>query len=145
MNEKDARFFNVLFINCRKRERAFTCTQMKNLLCAKHFTMSTICSSAYIPPIFYPLPWHDTTCPFYAVIRAFSSSKWAGDHLTLHCHRTDRLSTVRCDGNHPANYKGCTVYKDLQKKPYPPLQIKQYTPPALIQQTIHTQPGVSYA
>jgi hypothetical protein len=43
----------------------------------------------------------------------------AGDHLTLHCHRKDRSSAVgcvRCDGNHPAIYKGCTVYKDLQRK-----------------------------
>jgi hypothetical protein len=34
--------------------------------------------------------------------------------------------------NHPANYKGCIVYKDLQKKTYPPLHLKQYTPPAQI-------------
>jgi hypothetical protein len=36
----------------------------------------------------------------------------AGDHLTLNCQRKDRSSSVRCvlcDGNHPANYKGCTV------------------------------------
>jgi hypothetical protein len=66
----------------------------------------------------------------------------------LHCQRKDHSSAVRCvlcDGNHPANYKGCTVYKDLQRKTYPPLRLKQYTPPALIQQTLHTQPGVSYA
>jgi hypothetical protein len=37
------------------------------------------------------------------------------------------------------------VYKDLQKKTYPPLRVKQYTPPTLIQQSIHIQPGVSYA
>jgi hypothetical protein len=46
---------------------------------------------------------------------------------------------------HPANYKGCTVYKDLQRKTYPPRRRKQYTHPAVIQQTLHTQPGVSYA
>jgi hypothetical protein len=68
-------------------------------------------------------------------------------HTKNYCHRKDRSSTVRCvlcDGNHPANYKGCTVYKDLQKKTYPLLRIIQYTPSALIQQTIHTQPGVSH-
>jgi hypothetical protein len=71
--------------------------------------------------------------------------KYASDHLTLHCQCKDRSSSVRCDGNHPSNYKGCTVYKDLQRKTYPSLRPKQYTPPALIQQTSHTQPGVSYA
>jgi hypothetical protein len=54
-------------------------------------------------------------------------------------------SAVLCDGNHPSNCKGCTVYKDLQRKTYSPLRLKQYTPPALIQLTLHTQPGVSYA
>jgi hypothetical protein len=33
---------------------------------------------------------------------------------------------------------------DLQKKIYPPLCLKQYTPPAQIKQTLHTQPGVTY-
>jgi hypothetical protein len=37
------------------------------------------------------------------------------------------------------------VYKDLQKKTYPPLHLKQYTSPAQIKQTLHTQPGVTYA
>jgi hypothetical protein len=48
--------------------------------------------------------------------------KCADDHLTHNCQRKDRSNTVRCvlcDGNHPANYKGCTVYKELQKT-YPP-------------------------
>jgi hypothetical protein len=30
--------------------------QMEKLLYAKHFTLSTICSSAYIPPIVHILP-----------------------------------------------------------------------------------------
>jgi hypothetical protein len=50
-----------------------------------------------------------------------------------------------CAGNHPVNYKGCTIYKDLQKKTYSPLHLKQFTPPAQIKQTLHTQPGVTYA
>jgi hypothetical protein len=50
-----------------------------------------------------------------------------------------------CGGNHPVNYKGCTVYKDLQKKTQPPLHLEQYTPPAQIKQTLYTQPGVTYA
>jgi hypothetical protein len=73
--------------------------------------------------------------------------KCAGDHSTSQCPRKERSSDVRCvlcDGNHPANYKGCTVYKDLQKT-YQPLRQKQYTPPAPLQKTVHAQPGVTYA
>jgi hypothetical protein len=58
--------------------------------------------------------------------------------------RSSDVRCVLCGRNHPANYKGCTVYKDLQKKTYPPLRLKQYTPPAQIKQTLHTQPGVTY-
>jgi hypothetical protein len=50
--------------------------------------------------------------------------KCAGDHLTNQCHGKERSSDFRCvlcGGYHPGNYKGCTVYKDLQKKTYPPL------------------------
>jgi hypothetical protein len=45
--------------------------------------------------------------------------KCVGDHLTNQYHRKERSSDVRCflsGGNHPANYKGCAVYEDLQKK-----------------------------
>jgi hypothetical protein len=73
--------------------------------------------------------------------------KCAGDHLTNQCHKKERSSDVTCvlsGGNNPANYKGCTVYKDLQKKTYSPLRRKIYTPPAQIKQTLRTQPGVSY-
>jgi hypothetical protein len=37
------------------------------------------------------------------------------------------------------------VYQDLLKKTFPPLRPKQYFPPASIQTTIHTQPGLSYS
>jgi hypothetical protein len=75
-------------------------------------------------------------------------SKCAGDYLTYQCHQKGRSSNVRCvlyRGNHSANYKGCKVYKDLQKKTYPTLCVKQYTLPAQIKPTIYTQPGVTYA
>jgi hypothetical protein len=67
------------------------------------------------------------------------------NHPTIQCQRKERTIDVRCvvcGGNLPANYKGCMVYKDLQKKTYPPLHPKIYTPPA---QTINMQPGVTYA
>jgi hypothetical protein len=30
---------------------------------------------------------------------------------------------VLCGGNQPENYKGCTGYKELQQKKYPPLRM----------------------
>jgi len=42
--------------------------------------------------------------------------KCAGTHFTSQCLRKDKsdVTCVLCNGNHSANYKGCTVYKDLQ-------------------------------
>jgi hypothetical protein len=74
--------------------------------------------------------------------------KCAGDYLTNQFHKKEKSSDVTCvlcGGNHPANYKGCTIYKDLQKKTQPPLRSKIYTPPVQIKQTLRTQPRVSYA
>jgi len=54
--------------------------------------------------------------------------KCAGNHHTKQCPRKERSEQVKCalcDGNHPANYKGCTVYKDIQKRTFPPLRIHQ--------------------
>lgn len=50
------------------------------------------------------------------------------NHFTTECPRKGTNSDVRCvlcDGNHPANYKGCTVYKQLQQKMFPPLRKKE--------------------
>jgi hypothetical protein len=55
----------------------------------------------------------------------------AGDHLTNHATEKKAL-VISLVENHPANQKGCTVYKDIQKETYPPLRLKQYTPPAQI-------------
>jgi hypothetical protein len=58
--------------------------------------------------------------------------KSAGDHSTSQCPRKERSSDVRCvlcNGNHPANYKGCTVYKDLPKKPIHPSDQNNTLPP----------------
>jgi hypothetical protein len=37
------------------------------------------------------------------------------------------------------------VYKDLEKKIYPLFRPKIYIPPAQLQQTVNTQPGIMYA
>jgi PAX-interacting protein 1 len=50
--------------------------------------------------------------------------KCADDHLTNQCHHKERSSDVPCvlcGGNYHTNYKRCTIYKELQKKAYPPL------------------------
>jgi hypothetical protein len=53
----------------------------------------------------------------------------------LHPAVTERINLKMSDvssvaANHPANYKGCTVYKELQQKTCPYLRPKQYLPPA---------------
>lgn len=58
--------------------------------------------------------------------------KCAGNHATKDCTRKERSDDVKCvlcGANHPANYKGCIIYKDLQKKTYPTLRAKSQIPP----------------
>lgn len=70
------------------------------------------------------------TCQRYGHNRKFCFRKprcikCAGDHATSYCPRKGRSEHVKfvlCSGNHPANYKGCLVYKDLQKTRYPALR-----------------------
>lgn len=50
--------------------------------------------------------------------------KCAGDHNSADCTRkgrSDNVKCVLCEGNHPANYKGCKVYKELQALKFPPV------------------------
>lgn len=57
--------------------------------------------------------------------------KCTGDHLTSNCPQKTRSNNVKCvlcEGNHPANYKGCMVYKEIQKSKYPPLRNKNVPP-----------------
>lgn len=54
--------------------------------------------------------------------------KCAGDHASINCERKGRSDSVKCvlcEGNHPANYKGCSIYKELQKIKYPPQPVKR--------------------
>lgn len=74
--------------------------------------------------------------------------KCAGEHATTECPRKDKNNEVKCilcNGNHPANYKGCAVYKELQKKKYPALREKQIRIPKQLVNTNLIQPGMSYA
>jgi hypothetical protein len=62
---------NVLFINCNN---IFLNTQVQALLGAKHFTVSSICSSAYILHIVHLLLDDAVTFSVAAVVCALSSS-----------------------------------------------------------------------
>ncbi|KAI5697154.1 hypothetical protein M8J76_008039 [Diaphorina citri] len=61
--------------------------------------------------------------------RPFACVKCGGDHSTSSCSKSRDLpaTCALCDGPHPANYKGCTVYKDLQnlRKNKPTAQQRQ--------------------
>lgn len=79
--------------------------------------------------------------------------KCAGDHLTKNCQRTtedDKVKCVLCNGSHPANYKGCKHYKDLQEKKFPQLRnkqiISQKNPPGFAPSSyLPRHPNLSYA
>jgi hypothetical protein len=47
--------------------------------------------------------------------RPFNCVKCGGPHDTTTCKKTreTQAKCVLCNGNDPANYKGCTVYRDL--------------------------------
>jgi len=53
--------------------------------------------------------------------------KCAGNYATTKCLRKTRSNDVKCvlyNGNYSANYKGCRVYKDLQRNMFPALRKK---------------------
>lgn len=57
----------------------------------------------------------------------FRCVKCAQNHPTTDCPKKDRslqAKCVLCDGQHPANYKGCFVYKEIQNRKYPPTRPK---------------------
>lgn len=73
--------------------------------------------------------------------------KCTGSHSTAQCPRkekNDQVKCVLCEGNHPANYKGCAIYQELQKKKFPPLRNKS-SQPNHATPFRQTQPGISYA
>lgn len=71
--------------------------------------------------------------------------KCTESHHTSECPRKTKdneVKCVNCQENHPANYRGCAVHKQLQQKFYPKLR-QRNTNENNIQRTI--QPGVTYA
>lgn len=52
-------------------------------------------------------------------LRPYRCVKCAEAHKTSDCPKTDRSTPAKCAlclGNHPANYKGCEVYKEILKR-----------------------------
>ena len=72
--------------------------------------------------------------------------KCAGLHATSQCTKTAETPAkcILCQGEHPANYKGCTVYKILYKNKYPKPRVRNLTNQALNSQKF-TTPSISYA
>lgn len=71
-------------------------------------------------------------------------------HATANCPRKERdrdVVCVLCAGNHPANYKGCSVYQEIHKKTYPPQYNKDNGKDEKNSAgpSSHVQPNISYA
>lgn len=78
-----------------------------------------------------------TKCQSYGHTKNFCHKtaqcvKCAGKHTTKDCPRKEKdnnVKCVNCEGNHPANYRGCTVHKQLQQRLYPTLRNKAAVKP----------------
>jgi hypothetical protein len=53
-------------------------------------------------------------------------------------------NVIQCQGDHPANYKGCSAYKILYNNKYPKPRVKDLTIPTPSPQKLST-PSISYA
>lgn len=77
--------------------------------------------------------------------------KCAGNHTTASCSRKikdNNVLCVLCEQNHPANYKGCSVYKELQKISFPSLRKKDNVndkPNQQETQSAYVRTGKTYA
>ena len=71
--------------------------------------------------------------------------KCAQDHFTSECPQKSKINDVRCvncNENHPANYRGCKVHKELQQKLYPKLRERRISNSYMRN---GLEPGTSYA
>jgi hypothetical protein len=75
-----------------------------------------------------------TRCQRYGHTKGYCSLpprcvKCTKSHLTAECPKKDRKTPAKCvlcDGAHPANYKGCNVYRDLVNKRKPQTNVNQH-------------------
>lgn len=72
--------------------------------------------------------------------------KCTDNHHTKDCPRKikdDDVKCVNCNENHPANYRGCIVHKQLQEKMYPKLRQKDNQSKNTSQHIV--QPNITFA
>lgn len=84
----------------------------------------------------------------------FKCVKCGQDHETVKCIKDNSTPAIcaLCGGDHPANYRGCSVFKTIQKKVYPPLREKSSKPTETVETCPDAktpahlvQPHLSYA
>lgn len=94
-----------------------------------------------------------TRCQRYGHTKKFCNHtprcvKCAESHITSECSRktkSENVKCVLCGENHPANYKGCVIYKELQQKQYPQLREKTTRTLHAQQQQSNANGAPSYA
>ena len=76
----------------------------------------------------------------------FRCVKCAGIYRTDQCTKSPETPTkcILCQGEHPANYKGCSAYKTLYKNKYPKPRVKEITNQVLSPKKFSTS-SISYA
>lgn len=87
--------------------------------------------------------------------RPYRCVKCAGDHATQICKkdRKTKATCALCSDEHPANYKGCAIYREIQRKKFPANRQRQppqgqntsSNPPIEVQTQQLNQPSTSYA
>lgn len=77
----------------------------------------------------------------------FRCVKCGKDHDSTKCTKDNSTpaACALCGGDHPANYKGCTVFKDIQSRKFPPMREKSTIPMERPTSHSHRRPGLSYA
>lgn len=75
--------------------------------------------------------------------------KCGESHATVDCIKTKetQATCALCNGNHPANYKGCTVYQEIKTKRFPPQRPQPIFPQTItpIRRASLTNPNVTFA
>ena len=76
----------------------------------------------------------------------FRCVRCARSHPTDQCTKSPETPAkcIHCQGEHPANYKGCSAYKTLYNNKYPKLRHKEITKQEPRPQKFFT-PSISYA
>lgn len=81
-------------------------------------------------------------------MRPFRCVKCAQSHKTSECPKKDRNTPAKCalcQGAHPANYKGCEVYREIlaRKSNSQPLKVRGKTKPDTTEVLLQKQPTLS--